>query len=219
MSLSFSIRDAKHLQNNNKDATEALAAKIRYCIDNNLAEDLVTTLPAAEIYLLDRKELLFEAFFAAGEFRAKELDYFNSILYFNKSKKFNATIVVVFDKIIESLQSLYTFNKEEFVKGDLLKLLPPIKVLVDYYGALLNGRTSLEQAGHLMSRIAYRINFVAPDAVEGKMTHRVNVIINALEKDVPMDQVKKEVGKFIADLLQKRKIRGNNPAASNTDKK
>jgi hypothetical protein len=190
------------MQTDNLDPIEAVADRVKYCIENNLGNELLNTLSAAETYLSDRKELLFDAFFNAGEFRLKELDYDNSIQYFNKSRKYNPAIIKVFDKIIESTNALYTANKEKFIKSDLLKLLPPIKMLIDYYGNLLSDK-QLSNAEDFISRLAYRINFIAPEAVEGKMTHRVNVIVNALEKEVPMEQVRKEVAKFIADLLKK----------------
>ena len=77
------------------------------------------------------------------------------------------------------------------------------KMLIDYYGSIAGSDHSQQIAEDLISRIVYRINFVALDSVEGKMTYRVNEIVNALEKEVPMEQVKKDVGKLIADLLKK----------------
>ena len=78
-------------------------------------------------------------------------------------------------------------------------------MLVDYYKNLPPVSTStVKVAEELLNRLEYRIQFVAPDAVEGKMTFRTQNIINALEKDVPMEQVKTEVGKLIADLIKKK---------------
>jgi len=197
------------MQNNDIDPIEALATKVRFCIDNNQGKDLLNCLQAADNYLSDRKELLYDAYFAAGEFELKELDYDNSIQYFNKARKYNPTIVIVFDKIIESVLAFYSVHKTKFIKGDLSKLLPPIKMLINYYGILPASEHSLKIAEDLISRIEYRKNFVASETEEGQMTFRVNVIVDALEKEVPMEQVKKEVAKLVSDLI-KKKIKKNN---------
>ena len=188
----------------NRDIIEVLAERVKNNIAENNWDELISALPAAETYLSDRKDLLFEAFCAAGEYRFSKIDYFNSILYYNKARKYNATTVFVFDKLVEITSAFYTANKEKFIKGDLLKLITPVKMLIDFYGNLTDSGKSLQIAENLLSNIAYRIKYLAPNAIEGHMTHRVNVIVNALEKDVPMEQVKKEISKFIADLLKKK---------------
>ncbi len=194
----------------NIDPVEVLADKVRYCIDNNQEKELVDSLKAADFYLSDRKDLMFDAYFFAGESSLKNKDSYNAILYFNKARKFNHTIVSVFDKLIESLISFYTPNKDRFIKTDLTSLIPPIKNIINYYISITPDSPYLNKGLDLLNSIAYRIEFIAPDAVEGQMTHRVNEITNALDKEVPIEQVKKEVGKFIADLLKKRKKNQDN---------
>ena len=192
------------MEPDNRDIIEALAERVKNNIEDKNWDELISALPAAETYLSDRKDLLYNAFCAAGEYRFNTIDYFNSLLYYNKARKYNSTTVFVFDKLVEVSTSFYTANKEKFIKGDLLKLITPIKMLIDFYGNLLASRKSLQIAENLLSSISYRIKYLAPDTIEGHMTHRVNVIVDALEKDVPMEQVRKEVSKFIADLLKKK---------------
>lgn len=194
------------MQYDNLDPVEVIAQQIKSNIDLNNGEGVITALLAAETYLTDRKELMFDAYRVAGEYRLSQSDHANSILYFNKTRKYNPTTVFVFDKIVESALAFYTANKHEFIKSDLLKLIPPIKMLIDYYRTLAGSEQSNLKAEDLLSRIAYRMQYVAPDSIEGKMTHRVSVIVDALEKDVPMEQVRQEVAKFIADLLKKKKL-------------
>lgn len=195
---------------NEIDPVEALASKVRYCIDHDQGEDLVNCLEAADTYLSDRKELMYNAYFAAGEYKTKENDPFNSMLLFNKARKFNPRTIVVFDKLIDSLLLFYAPNKDHFIKSDLINLIPAIKTLIDYYNTVARSNDSVKRAEDLLISIAYRHEFIAPDAVEGSMTYRVNVIKDALEKDVPMEQVKIEVARFIADLLKKKIVEDKN---------
>jgi hypothetical protein len=187
------------------DYKEVLAQRVRNNISDGNGEELIAALSAAEAYLSDQKELVFDAFMAAGDFQINQLDYYNSILYYNKARKYRSFAVLPFDNIIRSATGLYTTNKEEFIKVDLLRLIPAFQMLCDYYSALPNSGDATQKAEDLLSRMAYRATYVAKDSVEGKMTYRSCVISDALEKDVPMEQVKKEVGKLIADLIKKAK--------------
>lgn len=200
------------------DPVQALAQKIRRHIDRAENDDLVTTLQAAEKYLSDQKGLMFDAFFTAGNYRLKEQDTFSSILYFNKARKYNPATITVFDKIVESLVSFYTQNKDKAIKTDLLELIPPIRGINDYYQTIAPENESSQKAENLLRSIAYRLEFVAPDGIESPITYRVNQIRAALEKDVPMEQVKLEVAKYIAELLKKKRLTKSTNHKSNRTK-
>lgn len=190
---------------NDIDPVVLLEKQVNNYIKNNFGEKLSTTLLAAETYLSDKKELLFNAFIISGAYKFNEKEYVDSILYYNKARKFNPTTPLPFEKIIEVITEFYFSNKDKFIKIDLIKLLPPIKMLCAYYKNIPDTEPTIKASEILMSSIAYRYKFVATEAVEGKMTYRVNLIVDALEKEVPMEQVKKEVSKFIADLIKKNK--------------
>jgi hypothetical protein len=200
-----------------QNLVEALELRIKHDLEIRDSEDLLVTLTAAEHYLSHRKDLLFEAFTVAGEFRFGQTDYYNSILYYNKARKYNPASVIVFDRLIANLSAYYDLNKDKFIKSDLIKLPPSIKMLMDYYGNMSGSDQSVRIAEDLLSRIAYRCNYVAPEAIEGKETYTVSLIVDAIQKDVPMEQVRKEVSKFIADLIKKKKLKDMN--ATDTPKK
>lgn len=194
------------MQYDNLDPVEAVALSISNSIKKQNWEDLILALSAGETYLSDRKELMYEAFRNAGEYRFTESDYIGSILYFNKARKYNPTAVYIFDKIIESIGTIIKKEKDQFIKSDLEKLIPTIQMLLDYYDKSLPGAEKTRStAKDLISKLNYRISYIAPDEIEGTMTHRINIIVNAIEKDVPMEQVVKEVSQFVADVIKKRK--------------
>ncbi|MCE1168227.1 MAG: hypothetical protein LWX70_09030 [Sphingobacteriia bacterium] len=191
------------MQYDNLDPVEALATKVRFCIDNAQGEELLTCLKAADTHLTDRKELMYDTYYAAGEYMTRKDDPYNSILFFNKARKYDSKTIVVFDKLVDAFISFYTPNKEQFIKSDLISLIPPIKGLIYYYNSIAPENEPSKRAEELLTGIAYRTEYLAPEGIESTMTFRVAQLVNALEKEVPMEQVKKEVAKFIADLLKK----------------
>jgi hypothetical protein len=187
------------------EPVELLAQKIERAIQNENWEELLTTTSAAETYLSDRVDLMFHMYSHCGEYRQSQFNYDSAIPFFSRSRKYNPTSVDVFNKLIECFSSFFSSNKDLFIKADLEILVPTIKMLVDYYKNLPPvSASTVRTAEELVNRLEYRIQFVAQDTVEGKMTFRTQKIVNALEQDVPMEQVKTEVGKLIADLIKKK---------------
>lgn len=210
------------MQFDNLDPIEVVALSIKNSIQKQKWEDLIPALSAGETYLSDRKELMYEAFRHAGEYRFNESDYIGSILYFNKARKYNPTTIYIFDKIIESIGTIIKKEKERFIKSDLEKLISAIQMLVDYYDNSFPGAEKTRKtATDMISKLNYRILYIAPNEIEGKMTHRINIIVNAIEKDVPMEQVVIEISKFVADILkrEKKKETDNTNNSNSTDSK
>lgn len=201
-----------------QDIIDALEKRVRSNIEDHNWESLLEALLAAETYLSNKPQLLFEAFYSAGNYRLNKSLYFEAVEYYNKARKYNPTIVVVFDKIIESVDTFYRCHKDKLIKKDVERLLPTLKMLDNYYHGIPGSEPTSKITGELISSIAYRAHFVAPDTVEGPFTFRIDIMCAMLEKDVPMEQVKKEVGKFLVEILKKRLKANTNDKKTETRK-
>lgn len=189
---------------NDWDYKKTLTERVKRNIAEKDGEQLLVALDAAEAHLSENRELLFEALYFASDYQLSKGEPFESIRLLNKSRKYNPSIVQVFDKIIDTFTRIYDSNKEKFTKGDLKTIMPAIQMLIDYYAKFDLSEKSRKAGDDLLGRMVYRYKYVAEEQVEGKLTFQINNLAATIEKDVPIEQVKEEVAKIIANLLRRR---------------
>lgn len=195
------------------DLINILRKRIENGIKKKNARLYIDTLLAAEKYLNKEKELLYEAFIIAGDFYKNNFRYVDSIVNYNKARKYASpsTIITVFDKIIETFDKFYINNLDKFIKNDLIKISTIISELCNYYEDFDNSKNTIERSYRLLNRIDYRIKYEADDKIEGNLTHAVDYLLNSIEKDIPLSQVNSELAKFLSKHLKKwRKDKKNN---------
>ena len=187
----------------NSTPKEWLAARISNNIENQEWDKLIVALPTAEEQGVSI-DLLEKGWTLSGDYLFQKSEWSGAVLAYNKAKKLNPRMVYVYDKIIESIDRFYINNKELFGKDDLLKLVPTIQSLIDFYYTHFGRTDSVQKGNELIQKINYRIEFVAKDAVETAVSFRVGQIVDALDKDVPMQQVHQDIAKILLPLIRKK---------------
>lgn len=187
----------------NTDSQDWLTARVNLNIQNEEWDKLLEALPVAKEQGVEAA-LIEKGWRLGGDYLFGKEEWVGAILAYNKVRKHNPTIVYVFDQIIESVSAFYTQNKPEFSKNDLHKLVMPLQALIDFYRINFDNPIGLKAGEELILKVNYRIEFVAKEAAETKVSYRVNQIVDALDKDVPMKQVHADVAKILLPLIREK---------------
>ncbi len=88
-------------------------------------------------------------------------------------------------------------------KNDLTEFKQAILPIMEFHKLKYpEHRKIVDSTDHMFRRIDYRLNYVAKDVEESKVSFRVQQIKNSFDTDMPPRQIKDEFAKIIDDDLR-----------------
>jgi tetratricopeptide (TPR) repeat protein len=181
-----------------------LAKRINNDLANKNFKDLSITYPIAEEYEVS-KSLLKRAASQLGNYFVEEKRFDEAIKIFNKARVLDQTNRSIFSKFIKCIDLFFIENVEEFSKKDLAEFKQAILPIINFHKVNFpEHRQIIESIDHLFRRIDYRIEYVAKDVQESKVTFRIQQIKNALyDDDMTIEQVRQEAARLLAPTLRR----------------
>ncbi|HOJ06764.1 MAG: hypothetical protein HND40_00225 [Ignavibacteriota bacterium] len=131
--------------------------------------------------------------------------YHESIIFLNKARIRDPKSKKIFQAFVDSIDIFFKYTVEELSKNDLAEFKQAILPIINFHKVNFpEHRQIIESTDHLFRRIDYRIEYVAKDVQESKVTFRVQQIKNALyDDDMTIEQVRQEAARLLAPTLRR----------------
>ncbi|MBV6418862.1 MAG: hypothetical protein DAHOPDDO_00072 [Ignavibacteriaceae bacterium] len=177
---------------------------VKQFFKDNQLDKLIVLLPKVEKYQVS-DSLFCSAYKKAGEYLIEEERFNESIIILNKVRVRDSKSKPVFKSFVKAVDLFFKQNVEEFSKNDLEEFKQAILPIINFHKVNFpEHQQIIDSTDHLFRRIDYRIEYVAKDVQESKVTFRVQQIKNALySDDMTIEQVRQEAGRLLAPTLRR----------------
>lgn len=147
------------------------------------------------------KSLRYKTWITVGEHWFSEQQYVESTIAFNAARRIFPLRMKIVQQLFSSLSQYVQLYRNDFTKDDLIKLNHELKRILYFYK--INKQwinPSIVNMRFLSNDIDELIEF-APIQIEGPATHRTDKIVDSLQNNVSMDEVKAEFARIITPYL------------------
>lgn len=194
----------KKMSNELTEGKKITTEMVKQFIKDNQYDKLVVLLPKVEKYQVSNS-LFCSAYKKTGEYLIEKERFNESIIILNKVRVRDNKNKNVFKSFVKALDSFFKQNVEEFSKTDLEEFKQAILPVINFHKVNFpEHRQIIDSTDHLFRRIEYRIQYVAKDVKESKVTYRVQQIKNALyNDDMTIEQVHQEAARILAPTLRR----------------
>lgn len=190
--------DKKEFQDNKKLNTYVITEYLK----NKDYERLNAVLSLGEKYNLP-KSLMKKAYLAAGKYLLSKDKTHDAIITLNKARNLDQKSGKTLQLFVDAVLRFFKDNVEEYSKSDLEEFKLTILPIIEFHKLKFPAQRSIiDSTSHMFKRIDYRIEYVAKEAVETKITFRVNEIKNALYGDLTMEQVQQEFARLLVPRMR-----------------
>jgi len=178
--------------------------RVRSHIADNKWEDLIKLFPGAQEADVSNALLKSTALKIADYVHSKKR-YHESVIFLNKARVRDQKSKKIFQAFVNAVDIFFKDTVEEFSKNDLAEFKQAILPIINFHKVNFpEHRQIIESTDHLFRRIDYRIEYVAKDVQESKVTFRVQQIKNALyDDDMTKEQVHQEAARILAPTLRR----------------
>jgi hypothetical protein len=192
------VLDEKEFRENKKLTTQVIIVYLK----NKDYERLNAVLSLGEKYNLP-KSIMKKAYLAAGEYLLSKDKTHEAIINLNKARNLDQKSGKTLQLFVDAVLRFFKDNVEEFSKKDLEEFKLTILPIIEFHKLKFPAqRKIIDSTSHMFKRIDYRIEYVAKEAVETKVTFRVHEIKNALYGDLTMEQVQQEFARLLVPRMR-----------------
>ena len=202
------------------NSKELITKRIQKNIEDEDWAKLVEAMPATAEFPVN-KSLQYKGWHLSGNYYSEHKKYTEAIKAYNKARVIRPSVIIVFDKLILSIDSFFRTNRELFSKSDLQKFKAALLPIINYHSVNFPKQKSVVGTGErLLNKIDYRMKFEAPDMAESPVTYQVQQIYDALYGDMTAIEVQNEFARLLAPIIgEKLKEKKSKKKKDTKDKK